>query len=382
MWNIFNSISRTTKIFIVGILYVFGRLIDYYISNHKDQADFWIRFLNNSINIKLIWGIFAFIVMTILITEIWHLITQHYKEKILEKQQEIDEKNRMLEMKTGALVTKLKDLFYFYEKEILFNHLKKLTDKKSFIHSAQVYTYSKNINTHETTIKISYVNGYAYEDIDINAMIQNYYTIPNDIYFFINNILEKTKKLDLIESKKNLSELNINFQTEEAIKNELENQIDQFINQYVPSIVSKSKSDLNDLDSILLSMLELLYEINLKISNESNKNEVYSINIFDDEYDNLVLRSIKRTGILVGILKVNEHVFMNSGYSRKKGRIYITRCFELNGKDYIVLFSLYPNIIEFPKWKELVSDISLDFINNLKNEIDEIYDSDREEKIL
>lgn len=367
--------GKLVKVVSVLILWILGKLLDYYISNHTDKTDFWIKFLDNQLTIKVVWAIVGSIITIIILTEVSNLIISPYEEKISEKKKEIQEKNRLLELKTGTLVTKLKDLFSFYEKELLFNHLRKLTDKNSIIHCAQIYTYSKNINNEVTTIKVKYVNGCAFEDIDINAMIQNYYKIPNAIYFDINDILEKVKKLDAIETKKNLSELQVSYQMEETIRGDIEDKIDGFIRKYLPTVQNKNLEELDEVDSILLSMIELCFEINIKIRNEYDNDVVYSVNVFDDDINNNVLRSIKRTGILAGILKINAHVFMNNGYSKKKGRIYVTRCFELNGKEYVILLSLLPNITNFPNWRDLVNNIINDFEKSLKKDTEIMYTS-------
>ena len=92
------------------------------------------------------------------------------------------EKEELLKVKTADLVHRLKDVFSYYEKELLHTHLRKLTDRNSIVHSAQIYAYSKILKPTKTHIKIKYVNGYSYDNVNINAMLQHSYVLDNKSY--------------------------------------------------------------------------------------------------------------------------------------------------------------------------------------------------------
>jgi len=364
---------------ILSVLFLGSSALNYYISNHSNQNDSLITILKINYNISLIWVLYIIIFIITISPSIYSKLVDPFKNKIKNQEKLIEEQKQLLISKAGSLMDKYNDLQQYQEKETLLKYLSRLTSNNSFIHSSQLYSYTKNIYNESTTIKVTYVNGSASEQIDINAIVQGYYNLPNDIYLKINNILQKNNKLNTLETKKDFATLEIESEIEENIKNDIESKISDFIDEYYPKIKDKELKELDELDSYILALLELCFEVALKISNESEEDiqdAIWSLNLFDDETKNIFLREIKRTGILTGILKVNEHIFRNEGNSNKKGRIYITRCFKLNGQDYIILLSIFPNIVDYPNWEELISKVCNDFVDEMNRELNVLYNND------
>ena len=166
---------------------------------------------------------------------------------------------------------------------------------------------------------------------------------------------------------------------EERLKEKIESDIVDFLNKSIPKLQSKESNEITSDDTVMFSLIELCYDINKTIRyNENSLNELYSLELFDDEYKNYILRRNERTGLLTGILKVNTHVFQHKGISNKKGRIYVTRCFELNGKEYVLNLSLDSTVVEFKNWQVLINNTIYEFIDNLKNDTEIVYNNYKE----
>jgi len=368
-----NKVLRIGQIVFFLVILFASFATQYHISNHTSDGDALTKFFSTTLSLTIIQIIFSIFILGSTLVEAHRLITTPYKSRIDGYKEEIAKKDNLLLAKAGSLMDKYNDLQQYQERETLLNYMRTFTLNNPIIHSSQLYSYFTKVYNDKTNIKVNYISGYASEEIDINAIIQSYYTLPNGIFLDINNILEEMKKLDLIETQNRFSTLQVDFQLEQSIKNDIERKIDNFNNKYGHLVKDKTIEQLAEVDSCLLALFELCFEINYKIVTGNDcEDEIWSLSVFDDETDN-ILRNMKRTGILTGILKVNEHIFRNEGNSSKKGRIYVTRCFELNNQNYIIILSLLPTIVDFPNWRILVKNIGDEFIKNLKPDLDMLY---------
>lgn len=102
---------------------------------------------------------------------------------------------------------------------------------------------------------------------------------------------------------------------------------------------------------------------------------MWELEIFDTPITEF-LKELKRTGILIGILKINEFIFRNEGRSNKKGRIYVTRCFEINNQRFIILLSLLPTVVTYPRWQTRIMGLTAELIDNLQEDTGILYNND------
>lgn len=355
------------KIISYLVFNILSIIVALYISNMNNSKVFLISELNYKLfNFKVITLIYILVVVIPLMFEFVKTIKKPLTAKINELKEEINKKDYLLSEKAGSLLDKYLNLHRYREKEILLNNLETFTKNNQILHSTQIYRFNKKTYSDNTIIKIEYVNGYASEGIDINAMIQTYYNISNNIYYELMDILETSKKLDIFDKSTDINTLKSNLEMEEKIKTELENKIVQFVSKNIKDL--KIKSDFNEFDSILLSLIELSIEILLGQEDDGN----WLLNLLGSP-KNKDLKKLKRTGILNGILKVEEHIFKNEGNNSKKGRIYITRAFKINNQEYIMILSVLPNIIDIPNWENVVKGLCTELLTNLQKDFEICY---------
>ncbi len=353
-------------------------LINLYISNSQSEwliikaLKYHLFETNVIVVLTIVWLVFV----------CFQDFTKYLQNEAEKKQQElkeiIKEKNVLLASKAGALIEKYSDLYQYQAKEAIGQVLKKFTLNNEIIHSAQLYKYSKKLFDDYAVVKVDYVNGYVSEDVDINAMIQSYYKLPTEVYKEVNEILEIKKKLDtlLLGNAKSVDGLMTEALIEAQIQQELQNKTLAFIRKYKSSIDNKSLDGLTELDAIMLSLFELVSEILL--INPQQSVDMWELEIFDHSRTE-VLRGFKRVGILAGILKINEYIFRNEGKSNKRGRIYITRCFEINNQKYIVLLSILPTVVTYPKWQAHITGLTGELISSLLDDSNIVYNKEEED---
>lgn len=283
--------------------------------------------------------------------------------------EDIREKNRQLSDKVGSLIEKYSDLQLYRDSEALQFHLKKFTINNAIVHSSQLYRYTRKNYTDKTTVKVDYVAGFAAEAVDINALIQIYYEIPNDVYNEISHILELQRQIDEIaEEKSNFETLRTKHDLEQQLFGQLQTKCLEFLLKQKQIIDKKEVDELKEEDSFRLAFCEICVSIALN----GTDFEAWEYSAFTQEKVT-TLRRLKRTGILSGICRINEYVFKNKGMSSKKGRIYVTRCFELNGENYILMLSILSTVTDLPDWENLVTGLATEFVGNLQSELSIVY---------
>lgn len=127
-------------------------------------------------------------------TSIAHI---YYDGRIKNKEQEIgrleDElanAKLSLQHESSLLLSRYSDLAKFKKNDILFEVMKKFTDKNPVIYSSQIYKYTVKKNKDKSTIKVQFNGGYATEGISINALMQAYYNLSFSEYDIISKIVK------------------------------------------------------------------------------------------------------------------------------------------------------------------------------------------------
>lgn len=352
---------------------ILSLIINYWISHSNDQVGF-IKYLNNikvSVDINIIMILMLLYICWFVFIDIQSSISEKMKDRIEEVKEPLITENRDLKLKlntkVGSLIDSFSELQHFQEKKVLMKHLQEFTNNHEVVHSAQVYTYSKKIKEDKITMKVSYINGYAYENIDINAMIQTYYEMNLEIYQDIMNIMGMKNQIDSIRESFSIDSVKANRSVLEKLNEEMKSALLDFVSENRSKINEKDICNLNDDDAILFAVLELCIELLIDNDIEGDAlDSLWILQVTDNVEKDNKLRLLKRTGILNGIFKINTHKFKNKGDSNKKDRIYITRCFKMNNLNCVMCLSLIPSVTEFCNLydmltQELMSNLNSDF---------------------
>lgn len=338
-------------------------MINQLISRSVDQvtnaSPLWQRMLYSDFFIinfsNIIFGLWFF-------TSIAHI---YYDGKIKNRDQEInrldDELNhakQSLEHESSLLLSRYSDLAKFKKNDILFEVMKRFTDKNSILHSAQIYKYTVKKHKEKTIIKVQFNSGYATEGIDINAIMQAYYELPNKDFEVISKVVNLHQSL----------ENDTNKQVDEGDAQKIFEEIDRLAFPYMKSILKELKrkdvSTWNENDVILYSVLKMLIEL-LFVDDDENAKLIEQIFKFDEEKVNF--EKLRRTGILDSILRQDYSIFKHQGASNKQGRVYISRCIEFENEQFALLLSLDPSVTDTPDFQKSLLELSSNLENMLRS---------------
>lgn len=275
------------------------------------------------------------------------------KSEIIELENIIKEKERQIEYNSGIIMSKYSELSKFNKIQRFNSILKILVDNSPYIQTAQLYSVSqKLVKDLNIEYKINCITGYAYEGITINSMLQNYYTIPLDIYNRFEEIISLSYEFDTFETNSNDVLESIFDKLEEKTLN-LSQEIKDRIQNYLDG--SQNMVDGNQIADLFRVLLVI---VNTVLPGE--KKDACVINI---EHEENVLK-LKRTGILGSILLKNNYLFKHTGSSTKNGRTYFSYYFEIYGEQHIILLSI-PLINNLNSDEDLVYNIFEEVINEL-----------------
>ncbi|MFT5874380.1 MAG: hypothetical protein ACI8WT_003341 [Clostridium sp.] len=311
----------------------------------------YIRIFVNNKTILLIlilfWVILAF----------WYNV---YEEKIKRKDEEIlqlkesvKEKNNQLNQSSGIILNKYGE-FAKFNKSNRFNEiLKAFVENNIGVDAAQIYKYSSKINNKTMRIRLNYEEGYAYEDVDINGLLQAYYTIDVECFDRINNIIELWHKLILNED--------MAIFERECLEGKLFNEAQDLLTYLLGELNSINKTEnIEEYHYTYYRILILL--INLIAE------EITFSNVLDNEDIEHFLISAKRTGVLGAILFQDNYIFKHLGISSKNGRMYMSFPIRLYDENYIALISISSSLLnDIRDWNRLFRNLESDFSLRINN---------------
>lgn len=186
-------------------------------------------------------------------------------------------------------------------------------------------------------MKINYDSGYVTEGLNLNAIMQQNFEIPFNLYREFMQVLKEPRN----KSKRALN----------------------FIHKYRTCLEKKNEHDYKEQDSVIHGLVQLAIQSKLRAG---------GIGILSKPKEDKLL-SLQRTGILNGILKQNLYVFNNDSQNGKKGRIYITKCIDIDNHRYIVLFTASPEFQEDSEMEPKLKNLVVNYITRLKEYFDVSY---------
>ena len=225
------------------------------------------------------------------------------------------------------------------------------------IDSIQLYTYSLRKYKKDIIIKISYEEGFADENIDINNILQTYYTIDIDDYKHIKSIVSSWKKVIVSD---------ISNKDKKIILEKMFIEIsDMFERIYKKLNNIKSINEIQDKDFNNYRLLTILFRLL-----GDNKGVTIKTNFLSETKNHIenYLLNGKRTGVLGSILLEDAFIFRHEGITSKHGRLYMCFDLEIYSQNYIILFTIPPYDLE--DIEEL-----LEKLENLKNNFIEMFTS-------
>lgn len=338
-------------------------------SNFFDKILFYL--FKNEIDFNLNWAII--IILCWLVLAIFHAIYS----PIIENKEDANKKLELelkdvkndLKIDAGKLLSRYSDLTKFKIKDVLNDSIKKFTDSKHIIESAQLYKYTYIPSKDCTIIRVKYSGGYVKEQININAIMQSYYTIPTNILEDINSLIDLYKRIS-DDSEINNSIEDLIFAIFELI-DEIGIRVIKDVKQQIESKIRAGLQDeYADLYAILRTVISMLYENEDDVENNDEKDDNFILidnNLSQDSNIEKELRLKKRTGILEAILRKDYAIFQHEGISDKNGRAYISKCLSLNEEKFVLLISSNPLISEDYDWKNKLLDICCELEEILKS---------------
>lgn len=310
------------------------------------------------------------IIIAWLIIAIMHTIYEsdlnNKKEKIIKLKESIKEKNNQLNQSGGIILNKYGEFAAFNKLNRFEEVLKGFVDNNIGVECAQMYRYSSKISNEIMKIKLSYQQGYAYEDVDINVILQTYFSMDIKVYKRMSSIISLW---GIFNNDNDLSEVEL-----ECLEERLFKEIESLLTELIKELRSlDSKQVIKDYHFSYYRIVVLL--INLIADEIGNGREVKNIlKTDDDERKNIAqqieefLIGAKRTGILGGVLLEDTYVFRHTRKNSKSGRVYITFPVSIYKENYVVLIAISSNFLDQIKnWDKLFGNLKEDFIVRMDN---------------
>lgn len=268
----------------------------------------------------------------------------------------IKEKESQLNQSSGIILNKYGEFYQFNRKTRFHEVLKSFVNSNEIVDCSQIYKYSAKYDKDNINIKLSYEEGYAYEGIEINNILQMYYSIKRDYYDRFKEILYLWKKY-IVNRKEYADTERACLETD--LLGKIENLLTEIIRK-LSDIDEQSKVKNIDFDTYRLATLLIrMLSDNESVTEFENILEKREIESF--------LCSGKRTGILGSILLEDTFIFKHVGESSKHGRVYFTFNIEIYEENYVVLYTITPREMdETERWNVIFEELKNDFINRLK----------------
>lgn len=279
------------------------------------------------------------------------------KEKdseILTLQQSIQEKINQLNQSNGIILNKYGEFASFCKLNRFQDTLRGFVDNTIGIECAQIYKYSSKINNDIMKVRVNYESGYAYEDLDINVILQSYFSIDILIYKRVEAIIDLWNKINLQDG---FSELEI-----EVFLKTFWREIQDVL--HILLEILRGINNIEDVEDIHFSYYLIVV---LLLNLVDLPDEGLDIgNILDrEDIENYLIES-KRTGILGGILLKDIYAFSHGGSNNKRGRKYISFTIDIYNEHYVVVIVVSPTFLDqVVHWPRLFKELQQDFIKRL-----------------
>ena len=344
--NKFNSISDENPI-----------IVNWILKNLTSQMAFWI--------------IMFWLISTVLYS--YHIgRIKQYEIKLIDKESEIrglnkelDKKDRAIEYNSGIIINRYSELAKFNKQQKFQSLIEKFVNLSSMVQAAQVYQYSSNlVDNKYLRYRVDFLTGYAYENVEINSILQNYYNIPYELKKMFDEILKLIQDSYIQEFESSI--------TVEILYNEIEEKTVDLIGKILDTMSKlRSKSEDERLISSKISDLYRLLSVLIALVQDEESSGV-SIDLSHVGLNENDILKLKRTGILGSMLLRDHYVFKHNGHTHKNGRLYVSYHANVLEEDYIFLFSIPGEMLENESddelWYNVVKEVTNSFTYIIENE--------------
>ena len=274
------------------------------------------------------------------------------KREIIKLNETIREKQNQLNQSNGIILNKYGEFAKFNKMNRFDEILESFVENNIGIDAVQIYKYSSKINNKTMKIRIDYQQGFASEDVDINSLLQTYYTIDVECFEKINSIVSLWS--DLVANDRNSFE-------EEYLEKILLEKSEDLLTYLVETLNGiNSVENIKENDYTYYRALILLISL-------VGEEQVFS-GILDSEEIEACLMQDKRTGILGGVLLRDNYIFKHIGKGSKNGRLYMTFPIKVYEENYVVLISISSSLWDEGRgWNKLLTNFKRDFILRVDN---------------
>lgn len=318
------------------------------------------KFINNMINNPKVIVIFIlfWLIFSVIYTEQRNIIIK-LNETISAKDKIIKEKETQLNHTSGIILNRSGD-FARFNMLLRFNDaLIGFVKNNILVESSQIYTYSiKRINK-DVIIKVTYVSGYVYDNIDINNLAQTYYELDYTDYIQLKDTVNMWKEL----STNSIA----SYREKDALIETVVKGIEELFKKYYSEL--HDLTDVSKIDNKHFTKYRVLTLL-IRLARRYSTTTIDNKNILGEdkkEIENYLLNG-KRTGILSSILLEDTFMFKYTRNSHKKnGRAYVCFPANISNQNYIIVFSIQTfDLDEYIDLEQEIDNLKSDFVKRLK----------------
>lgn len=246
------------------------------------------------------------------------------------------------------------------EEMIFHKILKDLVKGNRHLNSAQVYTYSIYMNEESVNIRCNYIEGYVQEDNEINATLQSYYKIENDVAKSLQYIIKEASSLRETNNKNQYNDKKTTFLSE------CYSLLDKLIGacEDASKVIKEGDTDYLEKKPCIKSYPEFIRMILYFLSDDDGQAfEIEKGQGFDEI---LTYLGDKRLGLLGSILTSGIYALREDARKKDKPRTYGFYRFRFRNRNYILQMEMskvfYTTFLDANNEFEKMKDA---FMNNL-----------------
>ncbi|MEC1788634.1 hypothetical protein [Schinkia azotoformans] len=228
-------------------------------------------------------------------------------------------------------------------------------NSNEFVEAVQLYTYTESITNKEYIVKVQYLDGNVNEGVNINGLINHYYSVNIKVYKDFQKYVLNHMDSDPDIKLKNLS---------------------RFISIYTKEILGKQYKNLNERDGNKFAFVLLATQ--LLFADEKQDTDISVLGVPKRKFEEKLVEY--RTGIFRGIVIGRNYMFKhnNARQSSKQNRVYSSVPLIFQDKKSILLISFNNEILSDENWLDKIDQLSDDILNMLEESLEKEYNVDKE----
>jgi hypothetical protein len=272
------------------------------------------------------------------------------------------------------LVMANQELSSYRERDILVNLFRRFVTQNAYVIGVQLYEYSLQHHNGRSSFRLSLLDGYARDNIDVNATQKLHYSFDIGLFREFRDAYEQAFKA---EQSILGDEGGQEIETDQIESIEVDSiPIMSFIQKNNHRVSIKPIQTYTQEDAMVYAFVNAAIRLLEGVAGSD-------IEYFLDPEQKERLESFKRLGYLQAILCECPITFSHIRKNEKADRQYISSPVRINDRQYLYMILLDPEILNDSKRKELMDSLtdSFDsFESNLVNCFDLIYNRIRNGK--